>query len=304
MPDPRELLSTARDRVFLVDASPYIFRAFFALPDSIVTPAGEPANAIYGFASFLIRLLNEESPTHLAVAFDGSLTTSFRNDLYPEYKAKRELPPADLEAQQEGCREIAGALGAVTLIDDRYEADDLIAALVAECEGADVAVVVVSSDKDLSQLVGPRCLLYDLARDDLLGVAEVEKKIGVPPSQVADFLALAGDAVDNIPGVEGIGKKTAVALLQSFGSLEALYDRIDQVDRLSLRGAAGIRRRLERQREQAFLSYELARVRPEAPVGAAGGDLLYRGVDREAWSELCERLGFGQLHDRALTLWS
>src|SRR5882757_6610519 len=139
--------------VHMVDASPYIFRAHFSLPSSIKTPAGEPAAASYGFTSFLLKLIADEKPSHLAVTFDRSLNSSFRNDLYPAYKQQRDLPPPELEAQLDACVEIAAALGAATFIDDRYEADDLIGALCVRLEKEDHRAVIVTSDKDLSQLV-------------------------------------------------------------------------------------------------------------------------------------------------------
>ena len=226
------------DTVYLVDASPYVFRAYFSLPDSIRTPAGEPIHAAYGFASFLLKLIADEAPSHLAVAFDESLTTSFRNDLYPDYKAQRELPPAELEAQLGACRELADAFGAATFADAVYEADDIVATLAEQATAAGLPAVVVSGDKDLAQLVGDGVTLYDFAREERLGPAEVMERFGCRPEQVAELLALQGDAVDNIPGVPGVGKKTARALLAAFDDLDDLYARLDEVPDLALRGAA------------------------------------------------------------------
>jgi 5'-3' exonuclease len=281
-------------RVHLVDASPYVFRAFFAIPGSLVDADGEPANAVYGFGDFLLRLVEEESPTHLAVAFDGSLTTSFRNDSYPAYKAHREPPPEDLERQLPACRELAEALGAATFSDPRYEADDLIATLCARSGAA----VVVSGDKDLAQLVTDRVELYDFAKGARYAPRDVEAKFGVRPDQIADLLALAGDAVDNIPGVRGIGPKTAVALLRAFGTLERVYERLDDVAALPLRGAASVRARLAEQRDAAFLSKRLAEVRRDAPVEAGEEALAYRGADRDKAERFFARFDFGSLRGR------
>src|SRR5437763_6944895 len=167
--------------VYLVDASPYIFRAHFSLPSSIKTPAGEPAAASYGFTSFLLKLIADEKPTHLAVAFDRSLNSSFRNELYPAYKQQRVLPPPELEAQLDACVEIAAALGAATFIDDRYEADDLIGALCARLEKEDHRAVIVTSDKDLAQLVDERITLLDFAKGIRLDAATVFTKFVVRP---------------------------------------------------------------------------------------------------------------------------
>lgn len=286
----------------LVDASPYVFRAFFSLPDSIRDPAGRPVNAAYGFAGFLVRLVQTAAPTHLALAFDRSLTTSFRNELFDGYKAGRELPPPELEAQIDDCVELGRAFGAAVYIDERYEADDLIAALVAKLGERGHGAVIVTSDKDLAQLVSDRVALWDFARDERYGPAEVEAKFGVPPGRIPDLLALAGDPVDSIPGVPGVGKKTAAALLGALGDLEAVYERLEEVPRLPIRGAASLAVRLAEHREIAFLSKRLATVAPEAPLAGweeAGLDgLAYRGADPALLEPLCERLGFGAIRDR------
>ena len=284
--------------VYLVDASPYIFRAFFSLPSSMVSPAGDPVGAVYGFAGFLARLIAEEQPTHLALTFDRSLNTSFRNEIYPEYKAQRELPPPELEAQLDASREIAAAFGAAVYDDERYEADDLIATLGDQLldEGCDL--VVVTSDKDLAQMVSERVSLYDFAKGVRYSPGTVVEKFGVRPEQIADYLGLAGDSVDNIPGVRGVGAKTAVALLESFPSIEALYDRLDEVAGLSIRGAKTLGAKLETHRELAFLSKQLATVATDAPVKADLGELELHGADPALVDPLFERLGFGRLRDR------
>ena len=282
---------------YLVDASPYVFRAYFSLPSSITTPAGEPANAVYGFTSFLLKLLADEDPSHLAVAFDESLTTSFRNDLFPAYKAQREPPPAELEAQLAACREVAEALGAATFADAVYEADDLIATL-AERLPERARGVVVSGDKDLAQLVSERVELYDFARGERLGPAEVAEKFGVEPRQVADLLALQGDAVDNIPGVPGVGAKTARALLARFADLDDLYRRLGEVEGLALRGAGSLAARLEAHRATALLCRRLATVVSDVPLAAGFDDLIWTGADRPRTEAVFDRLGFGRIRDR------
>ncbi len=293
----------------LIDASPYIFRAYFSLPPTLVSPAGAPVAAVYGFASFLLRLAEGERPTHLGIAFDRSLTTSFRNELYPAYKAQRELPPAALEAQLEACYELAEAFGAAVLIDDRYEADDLIGTLVrraaesaGKAAGAGWNVVVVTSDKDLAQLVSERVSLYDFAAGSRLGPAEVEAKFGVPPAKIADLLGLAGDAVDNIPGVPGIGAKTAAALLAHFGDLPELFERLGEVAALPIRGARSVAAKLEAGRDIALLSRRLATVACDVPLALGVEDLAWRGPDPAQVEALCERLGFGGLKERLLKL--
>jgi 5'-3' exonuclease len=297
--------------VYLIDASPYIFRAYFSLPDSLRDPAGQPVQAVYGFASFLLKLIADERPTHLGVTFDRSLNTSFRNDFYPAYKAQRALPPPELEAQLAACEEMAAALGTATFVDPTYEADDLIATLCdrlaeGEADAASGAITIVTSDKDLAQLVDRRTSLYDFGKGTRMTAAEVEEKFGVRPDQVADLLGLAGDAVDNIPGVPGIGRKTAADLLSRFEHLEDLYERLDEVRQTpGIRGGKSLYVKLKASREMATLSKRLATVSREAPIPSGVGlaDLEYQGADRGAVEALCQRLGFKTLPKR-IERWS
>src|SRR3954454_12471010 len=285
--------------VYLVDASPYIFRAHFSLPGSIKTPDGSPAAASYGFTSFLLKLIADEKPTHLAVAFDRSLNSSFRNEIYPAYKQQRVLPPPELEAQLDACVEIADALGTATFIDDRYEADDLIGALCRGLGAHGHGAVIVTSDKDLAQLVREEVTLLDFSKELRLGPEAVVEKFGVRPDQITDYLGLAGDAVDNIPGVQGIGGKSAAELLGRFGHLEDLYTRLDELPGLPIRGAKSLHAKLAANRDIAFLSKQLATVSHEVPgVSADLKSLEYRGADRAKVEALFGRLGFNKIRDR------
>lgn len=297
-------MSATAAKFLLIDASPYIFRSFFALPSSLRAPDGVPINAVQGFGGFLLKILAEEEPTHVGVAFDGSLTSSFRNELFADYKANREQPPEDLRAQLSLCRQAAEALGLHAEISATFEADDLIGSWIESLDlhGRSATTWVVTSDKDLGQLVRDGVGLYDFAKGLRWGPTEVERKFGVPPSQLVDYLALAGDAVDNIPGVRGLGPKTAVALLRRFGGIEPMYDDLDSVLQVKIRGAKSVRRKLEEQREQAVLSKQLATIHCGAPVTSRIEDLRWRGVDEEAWATLCERLGAEGLRDRGLAL--
>lgn len=302
----------------LVDASPYVFRAFFSLPDSLRDRRGNPMGAVYGFAGFLLKLLADERPSHLAVAFDRSLNSSFRNQAYPAYKQQRDLPPPDLERQLLRCEEVAAALGAATFADDLYEADDLLATLCDRLLRAvaageeDLDLLVVSTDKDLAQLVcdapaapgGRRAgsvALLEPGKGTRFTAAGVQEAFGVRPAQIPDLLGLAGDPVDNIPGIAGIGRKTAAALLARFSDLDDLYARLDEVPTSGLRGAQGLHRRLAEGREAALLSRRLATVARDAPVAASPGDLRYRGADREAVERLFDELGFGRIRERIQT---
>jgi DNA polymerase-1 len=285
--------------VHLVDASPYIFRAHFSLPSSLKDPRGARAGAIYGFAGFLLKLIADDRPTHLGVAFDRDLTGSFfRNQLYADYKSQRAAPPAELVAQLAGCEEMATVLGAATFIHDHYEADDLIATLCGQLTAAGHSVVVVTSDKDFAQLVGDRVQLYDFGKKVRYDAAAVAAAFGVRPDQIVDLLALAGDPVDNIPGVSGIGRKSAAELLAAYKSLADLYARLEELRTSRLRGAKTLYGKLRDGRASAFLSRRLATLAGDAPVRADLERLAYRGADHAAAAALFERLGFKHLGER------
>ena len=286
--------------VYLVDASPYVFRAHFSLPPSIRGRGGERTGAVYGFASFLLKLIADERPSHLAVAFDRNLTGSFRNGFYPAYKSQRTEPPAELVAQLPSCEEVAAALGAATFIDDRYEADDLIATLAAGLLAHGHSAQVVSSDKDLAQLVGERVTLYDFAKQTRYTPALVHERFGVRPDQIADLLGLAGDPVDNIPGVPRIGRKTAAELLAVFDHLESLYERLDEVRGPRWRGGKTLWSRLSEHRESAFLSRRLATLAADVPAARRTplAALAYRGPDTATVDALFDRLGFKGIRER------
>jgi len=259
---------------------------------------GHPANAVHGFTTFLLRYLDEQKPTHVGVAFDQSLTTSFRNEIYPEYKAQRELPPPELEAQQRDCLGMADAMGMRVFADERFEADDLIASAYDRCRGRNVDFVVVSSDKDLAQLVGDDLELFDFAKDVRYDARRVKEKFGVRPDQIVDLLALAGDAVDNIPGVKGIGAKTATALLCELSDLDSIFENLDRVENMGIRGARSVRRKLEESKDLAVLSRELATVSREAPIDVTLDSLALIGPDPAKLEALFARLGFEGLRKR------
>ena len=283
--------------VYLIDASPYIFRAYYSLPPTIKSPDGMQANAVYGYTDFLIQIL-KENPTHIAVAFDGSLTTSFRNKIYPEYKAQRELPPPELEAQLDACFKVTEAMGMSAFIDDEFEADDIIGTLLDLLLRENHTAVVVSNDKDFAQFVSDKVTFWNFAKAEKYNSIAVEEKFGVLPEQIVDLLALMGDSVDNIPGVQGVGPKTAKALLNHFGSLEQIYENIDAVESLPLRGAASVKKKLIQHREMAALSKQLATIAVNAPVQVALNELEYVGAEREKIEPLFTDLGFTDIKDR------
>jgi DNA polymerase-1 len=249
--------------VHLIDASPYLFRAFFSVPKSV------PDNAVYGLRQFLKKYIADERPTHLAVAFDRHFNGSFRNDYYPEYKAHRDPSPPELEAQVDPSVAMAQSLGAATFIDERYEADDLIATIIDRTRADGVRYVIVSTDKDLTQLVCDSVTLVEPAKRLRYDAAAVEAKFGVRPEQITDFLGLAGDAVDNIPGVRGIGPKTAAELLRKYGSLEGIYENVP-----SMKGTLAAK--LTADVSMAGMSKRLATVSTEAPIEVTIETLAFR----------------------------
>ena len=279
--------------IHLVDGSLYVFRAWHSMPNEFFDNEGHPVNAVHGYTRFLCELLERAQPEHIAVAFDASLTSSFRNAIYPPYKANRELPPPDLERQFVQCRAITEALGIQVMIDHSFEADDLIGSTVWNLRALGWRSVIVSADKDFGQLLGEHDEQWDYARSTRWGPAGVHEKLGVHPHQVADYLALCGDAVDNIPGVPGVGAKTAAALLTHFGSLDTLLDRIDEVAFLRLRGAASCAAKLREHAEQARLYRRLTRIALDAPGAVTVEALLRRPSENAALDSLCEQLGFG-----------
>jgi DNA polymerase I len=280
--------------VYLIDASIYVFRAWHAVPPEFRDVDESPVNAVYGFSRFLCDFLERTRPTHVVVAFDESLTSSFRNGIYPEYKANRELPPAELLLQFDYCKRLTAAMGLAVLTDLQYEADDLIGSVTARARGQGFRAVIVSADKDFGQLVGDHVEQWDFSRDQRWDAAGVRERLGVHPDQVADFLALTGDAVDNIPGVHGVGAKTAATLLAHFGTLEALYARVEEVPYLRLRGAAQVYARLKEHRAQAQLSRALTGIVMDVPIRDTWA-LGRSPPDLAEIDQLVERLRFGPL---------
>ncbi len=282
-------------RLCLVDGSGVFFRAYHALP-GLRTSSGQPTGAIYGFAGMLLKLRREHPADHIAVVVDAP-GGSFRQQLDPAYKANREAMPDDLRAQIPYIKRIVRALGLPLIEISGVEADDVIATLAGHAVARDYAVQIVTSDKDLMQLVGPNVRLVDTMNDRTTGPEEVRERFGVAPENVPDVLGLMGDAVDNIPGVRGIGEKTARRLMEHFGSIDALYARLDEIDGLGLRGAARIRQQLEGGEGDARRSRELATVRRDVEVGVAIEALAAGEPDRAEIAVLANELEFARLLD-------
>jgi len=228
-------------RVFLIDASIYIFRAWYIYPDTITDNEDRPINALYGFLYFLSDFLSTVNPKHIAIAFDGSMKQNYRKDLYPPYKANREPAPEELKYQFGLCMDVAERLGFQCMQSEYFEADDLIATMAARYKQLDFGVTVVSADKDLAQIMqDEQDYLWDFARDEVYDAQRIAEKFGVMPNKIAELLALAGDKVDNIPGANGVGVKTAAKLLSKFSSLDELLANPEQFKQYKIRNGAQI----------------------------------------------------------------
>ena len=275
-------------RVVIVDGTNTLYRAFFAIPP-LRAADGTPTNAAYGFVNMLLKTLREEQPDFLVVVFDARGRT-FRHDRYADYKATRDAQPEDLSAQIPLVRELVDAYRFPMLEVPGFEADDVIATLI-ERAPPEAKVTVVSTDRDLMQLVGDRVTLADGIRDRRYGPAEVEARFGVPPPKVLDVRALLGDASDNIPGVKGIGEKSAAKLIREWGDLDNLLAHADEVTPPRARTA------LLQGVEAARLSRQLATLRVDAPLPHAWSDFAVREPDTARLRELFQRLGFTRLLD-------
>ena len=275
-----------KETLYLVDGSSYIYRAYYAIRH-LSSPSGFPTNAIYGFIQMLLKLLKDYNPQHVAVVFDAGRTT-FRTEMYPEYKANRAAMPDDLRVQMEPIREVVRAFNIPTLELQGYEADDIIGDLAGRFAGQGGKVVVVTGDKDLMQIVTDHVTLLDTMKGKISGIPEVIERFGVPPELVIDILGLAGDTSDNIPGVPGIGEKTAAKLILEFGSLDSLLARADEV-----KGKNG--ERLREFREQALLSRRLATIELNVPLSIDLDALTSREPDQEALNGIFKRFGFTSL---------
>lgn len=250
---------------YLIDASVYVFRAYYSMPDDIVDKDGHPVNALYGYCRFLGDFMERVNPEHVAVLFDESLSTSFRTEIYPEYKANRDPAPEELKRQFGQCRRFTRALGIMEHGSPHYEADDLIGTLVEHGRTVNRPSTIVTRDKDLAQLVSRHDIFWDFAGKGKINYDEVRGVFGVHPEQIADFLALAGDAVDNIKGVPGVGKKTATVLLERFGSLDEIYKNLDKVHEVNVRGAKTLGEKLANHKDDAVLARKLTGIACDAP---------------------------------------
>jgi DNA polymerase I len=279
----------ARRPLLIVDGHAFAYRAFFAIR-SLSSPDGAATNAIYGFIRMLGRMQAKIKPSHLAVVWDGGLAPA-RMSLHPEYKAQRPEMPRELERQLDQIVAWLRAANIYSLLQDSCEADDLIAVLARQAVAAGLEVVIASSDKDFMQLVSPgvRLLNPHDKTEALWGPEEVRAKTGVEPTQIVDWLSLRGDAVDNIPGVPGVGLKTATDLLRQFGSIDVLYRRLEEV------GSDRLRTSLQASAELVRRNRQLVELKSEVPCEVSMEELACKPCDAAALRQLYARWGFKSL---------
>lgn len=279
--------------LILIDGMSLVFRAYHALQRTgMQSPTGEPTFAVFAFANILTSLLDRHDPDAIAVIFDTPEPT-FRHKMYDQYKANRDAFPEDLVPQLERIKQLIRLMGLETVEMPGFEADDIVGTICRRESNDGHEILCVTSDKDYFQLVSDKVKILrpgkDVGQYDVMDAHAVREKFGVAPEHVIDVLALIGDSSDNVPGVKGIGEKTAIPLIEQFGSLEGLYEHLDQVER------ASVRTKLETDREKAFLSKTLVTIHTDVPIDAKRVALVRRPMDLSAIDGFCEELGFGTL---------
>ncbi|VFQ44671.1 DNA polymerase I [Desulfoluna butyratoxydans] len=275
---------TDKKKIYLIDGSAYIYRSFHALPP-LTNAEGLPTNAVLGFTNIIVKMMNDFAPTHAVICFDAKGPT-FRHEMYEEYKANRPPMPDDLRAQIPFVHKVAEAYRIPTMEQQGLEADDVIGTLAKKAEAAGFEVVIVTGDKDFMQLVTDTCVISDPARDVYLDRDAVKEKLGVWPEQVTDIMALTGDTSDNVPGVPGIGKKTAPALINEFGSLDGLYEQVETITKKKQK------ENLITNKDLAFISRDLVTIKTDADLPFDEEALVVPEPDGETLLELFKELGF------------
>ena len=276
--------------IILIDGSSYLYRAFFACPP-LTNAKGEPTGAIFGVINMIRSLINQYNPTHIAVVFDAK-GGSFRNEIYSEYKATREAMPENLRPQIEPIHTILKAMGLPLLCIEGVEADDVIGTLARQAERENLDVLISTGDKDMAQLVSDKITLINTMNNAVLDPKGVMDKFGVPPEKIIDYLALRGDSSDNIPGVPGVGEKTAQSLLTEFTSVKDIYTRLEDIEKLSIRGAKSLKQKLIDNQNEAELSYLLATIKTDVKLDFTNEQLLITDIDVNKLVELFAYYGF------------
>ncbi len=276
-----------KNKLYIIDGNSYIYRAYYAIR-GLTTSTGLPTNAVFGFANMLLKVIKDRAPDLLAIAFDPKGPTR-RHHEYAEYKAHRPPMPRDLVPQIPYIHKLVEAFRIPVFMREGQEADDVIATLARKAEADGLDVTIVTGDKDIFQLVGPRIRVYDTLKEKIYEAQDVQERFGVPPAGVIEILGLMGDASDNIPGVPGIGEKTAQTLMKQYGSIENLLSHLDEITRPKLRQS------LTENAHLARLSRELARLHADIPLDISYEALTPQEPDNKALLNLLQELEFPSL---------
>ena len=276
------------EQIIIVDGYSFVFRAYYAMPPLTRPDDGLPVGAVYGFTSMLMKLISSMKPTHLVVVFDAGKKT-YRNEIYPDYKATRPPPPDDLIPQFPLMREVAEAFNITILEQEGYEADDIIATLVRMAKENKEKILIVSSDKDLMQLVNNEVKMYDAIRMKLIGEKEVEEKFGVAPNQMRDLLALVGDTSDNIPGLPGIGPKTAAELLNKYNNIPGIFEHLNEIKQSKRRET------IEKGKDALDLSCQLVSLKNDLNIEIKLNDLKTKEINSAKLLKFLNKQGFKSL---------
>ncbi len=269
-------------RAYLIDSSIYIFRGWHVFDDAITDIDGNPSNAVYGFTEFLYQLFDQRQPKYIACAFDAHQTNSYRREIFSEYKANRPPAPDELKAQFRYCREFCRAMGIAEFGSNRFEADDIIGTLATRLRNEGFDITIVSADKDLTQLVlGEKDAWWDFARSNVLNYKGVEKQFGVKPEKIADLLALAGDKVDNIPGIPGVGYKMASNLLSKFNDVNDIIENIENISKMKFRGSARVQNLVKEHQQLLPTNKRLTEIVTDAVFDNHDQNILWQGIPDE-----------------------
>ena len=275
----------AKNELLIIDGTALLFKMYFSKNDQL-SRTGVEVGGVVGTARAIVKLISQHNCRYVVVVFDAGMKT-FRNDILPSYKANRPPAPDDLIPQFDLVYEAAQHLGCKTFKQLGFEADDIVATLVNEAKSIQLPVTMVTDDKDVMGLVSdtsPRCQQWLYTKKQMMDAIAVQNKFGVTPSQMVDYLSLIGDTSDNIPGVKGVGAKSAMSLLQHFGTLEALYASLSEVAGLKIRGAASVQKKLEDGQEAALLAKRLITLRTDVPIGKVEWSTLeYAGAREDAY---------------------
>ena len=284
---------TNKKRAYLIDSSIYIFRGWHVYPEDMIDVDGNPINAVYGFTEFLQQLIELEQPEYIACAFDAKQTDSYRREIYPEYKANRPPAPVELKRQFKYCRDFCRAAGIADFSSNRYEADDIIGTLATRLRAQGFAITILSADKDLAQLIKPGDVWWDYARNKIMHYRDVEKTFGVKPELIADLLALAGDTIDNIPGIPGVGYKMASNLLNKFPGVEHVLENISEISKMKFRGSARIQQLVDEHQSILPMTKQLTTIVTDADFKGPKDDLRWHGVNEYALDTMFDVLNAG-----------